>query len=80
MKAKTNLKVVETKETGEDMIYKYSSEQVSEMADHLYYIEAILDILSLAGYTPSDINGSSISTVALNARNRVSQVLKILDV
>lgn len=80
MSAKTNLKAVETKETGEDTSYKYSSEQVSEMANHLYYVEAMLDVLSYAGETPSDINGTSISTVALDARNRISQALKILDV
>lgn len=79
MGSKRNLEAVETMETEQSRWHEYTSEQISDMADHLYYVQAVLDVLSLVGEAQSDINGMSISIVALSAKERIQKTLEILQ-
>jgi hypothetical protein len=55
-----------------------SEDERSEIASLLYDARAILDVITFAGDSPSDLNGSSISQVALIGRERIDEALEIL--
>jgi len=55
-----------------------SEDERSELAMLLYDARAILDVINFAGDSPSDLNGSSISQVALIGRERLDKALEIL--
>jgi len=55
-----------------------SEDERSEIASLLYDARAILDVITFAGDSPSDLNGSSISQVALIGRERIDEALQIL--
>jgi len=55
-----------------------SEDERSEIASLLYDAKAILDVITFAGDSPSDLNGSSISQVALIGRERLDKALEIL--
>jgi|GEM_PF-5541030 len=55
-----------------------SEDERGEIAALLYDARAILDVITFAGDSPSDLDGSSISQVALIGRERLDKALEIL--
>lgn len=81
MKAKTNLKAVEVSEEGSDKAYQYNSDQMSDIADLLYSARAALSVLScLDPNRPDALQNGSVYKIAFDARERIVEVLDILDI
>ncbi len=77
MKEKSNLKVVVTEDAG---THKYSSEQVSSLADHLYFIKSTLYVLScLDTKQPDAYEKGYMQNLALEASIRADKALDIIN-
>lgn len=76
MKAKNNLKAVDT--IG-DRKREYTFEDISNIAGILYFVRATLDVLScLDAAQPGAFEDGAVSSVALEAKLKINEVLDIL--
>ncbi len=77
MQKDVSLKVLGNGKEQDRARYQYDYDQMSEVADGLYFAESILDILGTID-TGSLIKGGSISNIAAHAREKINKALEIL--